>query len=116
MGGYEIHTGDMKNSAIAAGTNASAVAAAQSTRGVGDEVRAELDKLMELLAAHCTEVPDGDEVLELAAAVKDELAKERPKLGLARIMLNGIVKSVAGLDVLADAVTKVLQLIGHPAI
>ncbi len=113
MESYEVNVGDMKNSAVAVGPGALAAARSQGFARLAPDVLHDLEMLTELLAEHRSELEDEEEVLESVVAVRNELEKDKPNFQLAGAILRGISRSVSSIDVLADAVTKILNLIGH---
>jgi hypothetical protein len=68
---------------------------------------------MKLLAEHEGEVPDADEVLGAANAMKTAVQQERPNKLSLRSLLAGITGSVSGVAVLAEAAARISDAIAH---
>jgi hypothetical protein len=68
---------------------------------------------LELLDRHQTEVPDPAEIRGLVTALADETRKKKPKRQVVRSLFEKLAAGVAGVTVLADAVTKIEAAV-HP--
>lgn len=74
-----------------------------------------LDALIKLLAEHEGEVPNADEILGAANAMKADVHRERPNRLFLLSLLGGITGSVSGVAVLAEAAARISDAIAHIA-
>jgi len=100
--------GTMNVGAMAVGRGAVAKQT-QSAQPIQDlqAVRAEIDKLLELLKAQASTLPGGQDVVHSARTVKEELAKEKPNQLTIKSLLAGIADSVKSVASIATAVEAV---------
>lgn len=110
---YNIKTGSIVGSAVAVGPKAKAVQANISGRESLHEVTADLDRVILLLEEHRTEVPHSEAIGQFAVMVKEELAQDDPDVGLVHKLLARIAAGVSAVGALAEAITKIQDLISH---
>jgi hypothetical protein len=115
MSRQEITTGDVTGVGIVIGGGSSVQNVTVGIPPAWLDASRALDAFMKLLAEHESEVPNADEVLGAASAMKAEVHQKQPnKLSLLSL-LGGITGSVSGVAVLAEAAARISDAIAHIA-
>ena len=113
MAKNEIHVNHMENSSAAAGKKSTAIGGSQINRPAASEAADEMRALIQLIHAHQHLVPDSEQVERSVIRARKELKRGKPDLAVVRRALAWVAGAVSGVDVLADAVTKIQALIAH---
>jgi hypothetical protein len=103
----------MEGSSVAAGDGANAIVGSQVNWIRFSEARDEMQTLIALIQAHQHEFPEAEQMQESIIKARKELKRKKPDLQSVRGVLSWVAATVGGVDVLADAVTKIQVLIAH---
>lgn len=119
MSNYETRIKQVVNSTFAIGDNAKAeTKLARRDRGDRDEMAEAVRVLVDIVSRYTD--PAADEVLDLAQAASRELDADKPAREVfrrladaTRAMMTKLGSSVIGAGALADALTKITDLLRH---
>jgi hypothetical protein len=117
MGTYETNIGKVDNSIFAIGEKARAEG--KISRRDRDDMTDTLKLLLRIVSRYTD--PAADEVMDLALAASQEISADKPErevfqrlVDATRKMMHKLGPSVIEAGALADAVTKISDLIHHP--
>jgi hypothetical protein len=107
-----IHVGNVQGTGITIG-HGSSTSVELTQPPTQQEAIALLDEFIRSLARHENAVADAADVRKSAAAAKAELAGTSPRWQVVRTLLRKIAKGVAGVAVLAEAISNIQAIVAH---
>ncbi len=102
MGKHSLKVSDVSGTGIVIASESTVVNQSPNSALAGA-----FEGFLELLDRHQAEVPDPAEIRRLVTALADETRKNKPKRQVVRSLFEKLAVGVAGVAVLADAVTKI---------
>ena len=116
MSEYHVSIDNVTDSPIAVGRGARAIKDSKVTSSrkvLLHEMSEEVDRLITLIAANQDLLPAARQAHDCATQAQSELRNKKPRLQLVRRAVREVGPFVAGVDVLADAVSKILSLLAR---
>jgi hypothetical protein len=110
----KFSVGDISNSVgIVIGSDSTVRVSNEPQASQLDEAISELQRFMDILAEHETNLADSNEIRETVTALQAELASARPRAAVVRSLLKSISAMVVGSTLLAEHINNIQAVLAH---